>query len=111
MKSVEVVAIAFVALTVAGCGKREESELAPPGFCKTEAECQPSADRENARQEELKQKRIAQGVHEQYLPCGKYVATKAPNGYWNVTHDTAGCPSTASQQDPHPDLGKAKKPT
>lgn len=103
-------AVAVLALVMVSCSKKEEqSEVVPPGFCKTEAECQPMADRENARQEELKQKRIAQGVHEQYLPCGTYKPMKAPNGYWNVTRDTTGCPATASQQDPHPDLGKAKK--
>lgn len=110
MTGLRYVAVALLALAVAGCGKKEEeSEAVPPGFCKTEAECQPMADRENARQEELRQKRIAQGVHPQYLPCGTYKPNKAPNGFWNVTWDTAGCPPTASQQDPHPDLGKAKK--
>ncbi len=112
MRGLRYVAVAILALAVAGCGKKEEeSEVVSPGFCKTEAQCQPMADRENARQEELRQKRIAQGVHEQYLPCGTYKPTKAPNGFWNVTRDTAGCPPTASQQDPHTDLGKAKKPT
>jgi hypothetical protein len=52
---------------------------------------------------------IPQGVHEQYLPCGRYTVTKAPNGYWSVTRETVGCPPTASQPDPHPDPGKAKK--
>ena len=52
---------------------------------------------------------MAQGVHEQYLPCGKYKTTKAPNGYWNVTRETPGCPAAASQQDPHPDPSKAKQ--
>ena len=111
MRNLTYLVLVVVALAVASCGrKEEESESIPPGFCKTEIECQPTADRENARQEELKQKRIAQGVHEQYLPCGKYVVTKAPNSYWNVMRDTAGCPATASQPDPHPDLGNAKKP-
>jgi hypothetical protein len=111
MRSFGYVSVVIIACAAVGCGNKEgESEVVPPGFCKTEAECQPTADRENARQDELRQKRIAQGVHEQYLPCGKYVVTKAPNGYWNVTRDAAGCPSTASQPDPHPDLGKAKKP-
>lgn len=110
MRSVEYVAITFVALTVAGCGKKEESEVAPPGFCKTPSDCQPTADRQNAYQNELRDKLISQGVREQYLPCGNYVVTKAPNGYWSVTRDTAGCPATASQPDPHTDLGKAKKP-
>ena len=99
----------LVLLSIVACGKKEDSEVVPPGFCKTDVECQPVADRQNAYQEELRQKLIAQGVHEQYLPCGKYKPKQAPNGYWNVTRETAGCPSTASQQDPHPDLGKAKK--
>jgi hypothetical protein len=104
--------LVLAALSIVACGKKEEdSAVVPPGFCKIEAECQPIADRQNAYQEELRQKLIAQGVHEQYLPCGKYKPKKAPNGYWNVTRDTVGCPSTASQQDPHPDLGKAKKST
>jgi hypothetical protein len=110
MKHLGHTAVAVLALTLAACGqKKEENEVIPPGFCKTEGQCRPMADRENARQEELRQKRIAQGVHDEYLPCGTYKPTKAPNGYWNLTRDTAGCPPTASQQDPHPDLGKAKK--
>jgi hypothetical protein len=102
--------IVLVALSIVACGKKEEErESVPPGFCKTEAECQPTADRQNAYQEELHQKLVAQGVHERYLPCGTYKPKKAPNGYWNVTRDATGCPPTAGQQDPHPDLGKAKK--
>jgi hypothetical protein len=101
---------ALVALSIAACGKKEEeSESVPPGFCKTEAECQPTADRQNAYQEELRQKLIGQGVHDQYLPCGKYETTKAPNGFWQVTKSTAACPPTASQQDPHPDPSRTKQ--
>ena len=111
MRGLRYVAVAILALAAAGCGKKEEeSEVVPPGFCKTEAECQPTADRQNAYQNDLREKLASQGVHQEYLPCGKYVVRKAPNGFWNVTKDTAGCPPTASQQDPHPDLGKAKKP-
>jgi hypothetical protein len=104
-------AVLILAVTLAACSKKkhEEPEVVPPGFCKTEAECQPMADRQNTYQEELRQKLIAQGVHEQYLPCGKYKTTKAPNGFWQVTRDTAGCPATASQQDPHPDPSKSKQ--
>jgi hypothetical protein len=103
-------AVLILAVTLAACSrKEEETEVVPPGFCKTEGECQPMADRQNTYQEELRQKLIAQGVHEQYLPCGKYATTKAPNGFWQVTRDTAGCPATASQQDPHPDPSKAKQ--
>ncbi len=92
-------------LTVAiSCSKKnEDTEIVPPGFCKTQGECQPMADRQNAYQEELRQKLISQGVHEQYLPCGKYETAKAPNGFWQVTRNVSGCPSTASQPDPHPD--------
>lgn len=112
MKRFGYTAVVLLALTLTGCSKKdEESEVVPAGFCKTGAECQPEADRENARQEELRQKRIAQGVHQEYLPCGTYRPTKSPNGFWRVTRDTEGCPPTASQQDPHPDLGKAKKST
>jgi hypothetical protein len=103
-------AVVLLALALTACSKKqEETEVVPPGFCKTEAECQPMADRQNAYQQELRQRLVAQGVHEQYLPCGKHKTTKAPNGFWQVTRDAAGCPPTASQQDPHPDLGKAKK--
>ena len=102
-------AVALLALAVAACGKKEEPEVVPPGFCKTEAECQPVADRQNAYQDQLREQLTAQGVHEQYLPCGKYKAAKAPNSYWNVTRETPGCPATASQQDPHPDPSKAKQ--
>lgn len=110
MRSLSYVAVAILALTAAGCGKKgEESEVVPPGFCKTEAECQPTADRQNQTQEQLRRDLIPQGVHEQYLPCGRYTVTKAPNGYWSVTRETVGCPPTASQPDPHPDPGKAKK--
>ena len=108
MKHLAAVVLLLLALA-ACCKKEEESEVVPPGFCKTEAECQPMAARQNAYQEELRQKLIAQGVHEQYLPCGKYQTTKAPNGFWQVTRDTAGCQATASQQDPHPDPSKAKQ--
>jgi hypothetical protein len=103
-------AVVLLVLSFAACSKKEEeTEVIPPGFCKTEAECQPIADRQNQTQEQLRQDLIAQGVHEQYLPCGKYKTTKAPNGFWQVTRDTAGCPATASQQDPHPDPSKAKQ--
>src|SRR5260221_5206970 len=108
MKHLTVVVLLVV--TLAACSKKEEeTEVIPPGFCKTEAECQPMATRQNAYQDELRQKLVAQGVHEQFLPCGEYKTTKARNGYWNVVHDTAGCPATASQQDPHPDPSKAKQ--
>jgi hypothetical protein len=104
-------AVLILAVTLAACStkKEEEPEVVPPGFCKTEAECQPMADRQNTYQEELRQKLIAQGVHEQYLPCGKYKTTKAPNGFWQVTRDAAGCPATASQQDPDPSKSKQSK--
>src|SRR5580693_9911024 len=101
-------AVALLALAVGACGKKEEPEVVPPGFCKTEAECQPVADRQNAYQNDLRQKLAHQGVHDQYLPCGPYKVTKAPNGFWQVTRETAGCPATASQQDPYPDPSKAK---
>jgi hypothetical protein len=96
------------ALLTAACGKKsEETETVPPGFCATSAECQPIADKQNAYQGELRQKLVAKGVHEQYLPCGKYEPRKAPNGFWQVSRDTAGCLATASQQDPHPARSKA----
>ena len=111
MKYLNVAALVASACLLAACGNKQDegSETVPPGFCKTEAECEPMAVRQNTYQEELRQKLIAQGVHQQYLPCGKYKTTKAPNGYWKVARETEGCPPTASQQDPHPDLGKAKK--
>ncbi len=102
--------VLFLAVTLAACNRKEqEPEVIPPGFCKTEAECQPVAERQNAYQQQLRQKLTAQGVHEQYLPCGKYKTTKAPNGFWQVTRDTVGCPATASQQDPSPSPTKAKQ--
>ncbi|MGH9823031.1 MAG: hypothetical protein ACREDR_07270 [Blastocatellia bacterium] len=102
-------AVLLLAVTPAACSKnKQEGEIVPPAFCQTEAECQPMADRQNAYQEQLRRKLIAQGVHEQYLPCGKYSATKAPNCFWEVTRNAAGCPPTASQQDPN--FGKTKKP-
>ena len=111
MKRLGCVAVVVLVLTLSTCRKKQEgSDVIPPGFCKTEAECQPTVVRQNDTQEQLRQALLAQGVHEQYLPCGKYRVTKAPNGYWSVTRDTTGCPATASKQDPHPDLGKAKKP-
>ncbi|MGC2331187.1 MAG: hypothetical protein WA581_07025 [Candidatus Acidiferrales bacterium] len=110
MKYRSYAAIVVLASVMAGCrGKKDETEVVPPGFYATQGECQPDADRQNAHQEQLRQKLTSQGVHEQYLPCGTYGVTKAPNGYWSVTRDTAGCPSTASQQDPHPDPSKAKR--
>ena len=104
------IAVMVLALMLAACTKKEEeTEVVPPGFCKAEAECQPTADRQNQTQEQLRQDLMTQGVHEQYLPCGKYKTTKAPNGFWRVTRDTAGCPATASQQDRYPEPRKAKK--
>lgn len=104
-----VVPLALIGL--GACDKKQvESEVVPPGFCMTEVECQPVAVRQNAFQEELRQKLLVQGVHKQYLPCGTYKTTKAANGYWNVVRDTKGCPPTASQQDPHPEQDKIKKP-
>jgi hypothetical protein len=90
-------------LTFCCSKKKEDTGIVPPGFCKTEQECQPLADRQNAYQEGLRQKLTSQGVHEQYLPCGTYEVTKAANGFWEVSRNTRGCASTASQPDPHPD--------
>jgi hypothetical protein len=101
-------AVTLALLTAACSKKKEETEVVPPGFCATSAECQPIANRQNAYQDELRQKLIAQGVHERYLPCGMYEPTQEPNGFWQVTQNTAACPPTASQQDPHPDPSKAK---
>jgi hypothetical protein len=110
MRNLPYIAVVVLVLALPGCGKKQdESEVVPPGFCKTATECQPTADRQNQSQDQLRRDLAAQGVHDEYLPCGKYAVTKAPNGYWSVTKETAGCPPTASQQDPHPDLGKAKK--
>jgi hypothetical protein len=104
------IAVVLLVLTFAACSKKEEeTEIIPPGFCNAEAACQPTADRLDQAQEQLRQDLMAQGVHEQYLPCGKYRTTKAPNGFWQVTRDTAGCPAKASQQDPHPDPSKTKQ--
>jgi len=82
MSGLRYVAAAILTLAATGCGKKEEeTEVVPPGFCKTEAECQPTADRQNAYQNELREKLASQGVHQEYLPCGKYVVRKAPNGF------------------------------
>jgi hypothetical protein len=94
--------VLLLALMLAACSKKKPEVVVPPGFCESEAECQPLADRQNIYQHELRQKLVAQGVHGRYLPCGKYQPTKAANGFWQVMRDTAGCPPTASQQDPHP---------
>lgn len=104
-----VAALLVIAATVACKTKQNEDEVIPPGFCRTEAECQPLADRQNAYQDDLRQKLTAQGIHQQYLPCGKYRTAKAPNGYSEVTRDTTGCPPTASQQDPHPEPSRTRQ--
>jgi|SRR5882724_2172210 len=105
-----VCATVVLATLVVSCSKKnEETDVIPPGFCKTQNECQPMADHQNAYQEELRQQLISQGVHEQFLPCGKYEVNKAVNGFWRVSRNTAGCPSTASQQDPHPDPSHSKQ--
>jgi hypothetical protein len=110
MKPTFWIAVLTFALVTVGCSKKkEETETVPPGFCATSAECQPIADRQQARQNELRDRLAAQGVHDQYLPCGTYQPAKAPNGYWAVTQDKTGCSPTASQQDPHPDPSKAKQ--
>jgi hypothetical protein len=110
MKHRSYAAVVVLVLVLAACGgKKDETEVVPPGFCATQAECQPDADHQNAYEDRLRQERLAQGVHQQYLPCGKYQPTKAPNGFWAVTRDTSGCPPTASQQDPHPDPSRTKQ--
>ena len=101
-------AVLILAFVLTACVKKDETEAVPPGFCQTQVECQPTADRQNATQQQLEAGLRAQGVHQQYLPCGKYEVTKAPNGFWAVTRYTTGCPSTASQQDPNPDPTKTK---
>lgn len=98
--------MAMLGFVLVGCSKKKEADTVPPGFCGTQVECQPEANRQNAYQDRLRQKLVSQGVHDQYLPCGKYAASKAANGFWQVTQETNGCPPTASQQDPHP--GKTK---
>jgi len=110
MKRISFTAFVLLGFAIGGCKKSTDDDLMiPPGSCRTAAECQPMADRQQAYQDQLRAGRAAQGVHEEYLPCGKYVVSKAPNGFWFVTKDTAGCPATASQQDPYPDLQKAKQ--
>jgi len=97
-------AATVIAMLAVSCSKKEEdTQIVPPGFCKTQEQCQPMADRQNTYQGELRRKLLSQGVHDQYLPCGKYEVTKAANGFWQVTGDSTSCPSTASQPDPHPD--------
>jgi hypothetical protein len=110
MKGLISTVLLLLTLGAVSCAKKkDEAETVPPGFCQTEADCQPMADRQNTYQGDLRKKLISQGVHERYLPCGKYLSAKAPNGFWQVSRDTAGCPATASQQDPHPDPSKAKQ--
>jgi hypothetical protein len=101
-------ALGAVVLATVACGTKKE-ETVPPGFCSTSAECQPIADRQQGYQNALRDRLKAQGVHDQYLPCGTYKPAKVPNGYWAVTEDKTGCLATASQQDPSPDPGKARQ--
>jgi hypothetical protein len=109
MRSLSYRTVTVLALTIISCGKEEGnrkgvSVVIPPGSCVREAECQTMADSENAHQKKLRHHLITQGLHEQYLPCGKYIATKDASGYfWNVTINVQGCPATAGQPDPHPD--------
>jgi len=110
MKRISSTTLLLLGFAIGGCKNSADDDLMiPPGSCRTAAECQPVADRDNAHQEDLRRGMSAQGIHEEYLPCGKYVVSKAPNGFWFVKKDTTGCPDTASQQDPYPDLQKARK--
>jgi hypothetical protein len=53
--------VGFFSMAICGCSdKKEENEVVPPGFCKTEAECQPEADRENAQEAKLREERAGQ---------------------------------------------------
>jgi hypothetical protein len=109
MKPTIWMSVAMFAFVTAACSKKkEETKTVPPGFCATSAECQPIADRQQAYQNELRDRLKAQGVHDKYLPCGTYQPTKAANGYWKVTQDKTGCPATASQQDPSPERSKSR---
>ncbi len=95
MKPTFWMAVLTFALVSAACGKKlEKSETVLPEFCATSAECEPIADRQQAYQN-------------QCLPCGRYNTTRGANGYWAVTQDQTGWPSTASQQDPDPDPSRA----
>jgi hypothetical protein len=84
-------AVGFFSVAISGCGdKKAENEGVPPGFCRTDAECQPEADRQNAYQNEPRQRLVAQDVvHERYLPCGTYKPANAPNNYRSVIPATA----------------------
>jgi hypothetical protein len=88
-------AVVMFASVAAACSKKlEKSETVPPGLRATSVGCQPVADRQ-------------QGYQNQYLPCGRYNTTRGANGYWAVTQDSTGWPSTASQQGPYSDPSRA----
>jgi len=102
--------VALLALTLTACGKREEeSEVVPPGFCKAEAQCQPTADRQNQTQEQLRQDLIAQGFTNNICRAG---STKRPKhrtafGRSRVTPPDALRPRANKTR--IPSFGKAKK--
>ena len=96
-------------IVVAGCSKKEDGiEIVPPGFCKGRSRVPVGGRLGKLR---IKTNRTKNSLPKEAMnnTCHAGSSQSQPNGYWNETKDAAGCPATASQQDPHPELGKAKK--
>ena len=94
---------AATTLALVGCHSKNQGETALCLGCyATKSEAQADADRQNAARAQVTAKDKALGVHQEYLPCGRYEPVQRPDGYWYVQENRTGCPATAGQLDPHP---------
>jgi hypothetical protein len=91
-----------ISIPLAGC--HSERRPPQPGLYNTQAEAQAEASKVNALTQRERAQAKALGVHEQYLVCGTAKPVRAANDYWLVETDKSGCPATAGQEDPHPEL-------
>lgn len=91
-----------ILIPLAGC--HSERKPPQPGLYNTQAEAQAEADKVNALTQRERAQGRAVGVHEQYLACGTAKPVRTANGYWLVQTDKSGCPATAGQEDPNPEL-------
>lgn len=92
--------LALISLTGCHSGRKP----AQPGLYNTQTEAQVQADKVNAFTQKLRTQAKSLGVHAQYLLCGTAKPVHAANDYWLVETDKTGCPATAGQEDPHPDI-------
>ncbi len=102
MKQLFALLATLAVIQLTGC--HSERKPPQPGLYNSQAEAQVEADKVNALTKSDKAQEKALGVHDEYLPCGTAKPVHAPNDYWLVQTDKTGCPATAGQEDPHPDI-------